>query len=144
MDAEFSLLNNAAKVTVSLTEFESIVKHLLGSSEREEVRIAVKELIAEVRKSGDTFVDVLKPLYALANAREFKKEFPTIRAHFKSYFLKEGDNLRRTSFCPESGQQFESCKRTLYISLFDKTSISFRNRESFPLESNTALCPKCY
>ena len=94
MDAEFSLLNNAAKVTVSLTEFESIVKHLLGSSEREEVRIAVKELIAEVRKSGDTFVDVLKPLYALANAREFKKEFPTIRAHFKSYFLKEGDNLR--------------------------------------------------
>ena len=71
MDAEFSVLGNAAKVKVSLTEFEAIVGHLLGVSKRAEVHQALKELVEEVRKSADTFMDVLSPLFALTTARQF-------------------------------------------------------------------------
>jgi hypothetical protein len=94
MDAEFSVLGNAAKVKVSLTEFEAIAGHLLGVSKRAEVRQALKELIEEVRKSADTFMDVLSPLFALTAAPQFSKLFPQIRANFKGAFLKEGQNLR--------------------------------------------------
>lgn len=94
MDAEFSILGNAAKVKVSLTEFEAIAGHLLGVSKRAEVRQALNDLIKEVRKSADTFVDVLSPLFALTAARQFGERFPQIRANFKGTFLKEGQNLR--------------------------------------------------
>jgi len=94
MDAEFSVLGNAAKVKVSLTEFEAIAGHLLGVSKRAEVRQALKELIEEVRKSADTFMDVLSPLFALTAVRQFSERFPQIRANFKGTFLKEGQNLR--------------------------------------------------
>jgi hypothetical protein len=70
MGTEIELNVGIAKLKADLSEFTSAVKSLVeaatGSNEKEQARSAIKEMVAEVRKTFDTIVDTLSPLSAVS------------------------------------------------------------------------------
>ena len=94
---------------------------------------SVEEFVTSWERSNESFGALVNSLVSLTGKQSRGRipEAPKLSV----------TQLRENDLLGETGRAKRS---TLSISLFDKTSISFRNRESFPLESNTALCPKCY
>lgn len=95
LSPEIELSLGLAKLKVKLGEFVTIVKTLSGAVQHQDVRHALKEMIAEVRKSYDTVVDTIGPLYQMNTPQKFTKHFPETRAAYKKVFLKT-DGLVRT------------------------------------------------
>ena len=94
---------------LSLGEFTTIIKYLIGEAKQQEVREALKEMIQEVRKSYDVAVDVFTPLYALDTKRKFTSRFSQERANFKSTYLKAGSRVR--THCGIVARQLEELKK---------------------------------
>ena len=113
MGTEIELNVGVAKLKADLSEFTSAVKSLvdaaIGANEKERARSAIKEMVAEVRKTFDTIVDTLSPLYTLTTESQFAAQFAANRASFKSLYLKRND-LARTH-CHVVQQQFEGLEQ---------------------------------
>jgi hypothetical protein len=60
-----------------------MVDQAIGANEKEQARSAIKEMIAEVRKTFDTIVDTLTPLYTLTTESQFAAQFVSHYASFK-------------------------------------------------------------
>ena len=98
MGTEIELNAGIAKLKADLSEFASAIKNLadaaIGESEKEKARDAIKEMVAEVRKTFDTIVDTLAPLYGLMTELQFAAQFAANYASFKALFLKRSDLAR--------------------------------------------------
>jgi hypothetical protein len=109
MGLELSIGNELAQLKLSLGEFTTVIKYLIGEAKQQEVREALKEMIQEVRKSYDVAVDVFTPLYALDTKRKFTSRFSQERANFKSTYLKAGSRVR--THCGIVARQLEELKK---------------------------------
>jgi hypothetical protein len=113
MGTEIELNAGIARLKADLSEFTSAVKKLadaaIGASEKEQARVAIKEMVTEVRKTFDTIVDTLAPLYGLAIESQFAAQFAANYASFKSLYLKRSD-LARTH-CHVIAAQFEALQQ---------------------------------
>jgi len=94
MGIELTIGNELAGMTVDLGEFATVIKNLAGEAKEKEVKSALKEMIAEVRRSFDTVADVFAPLYELDTQRKFDEGFSKLRASFKATYLKETGEFR--------------------------------------------------
>jgi hypothetical protein len=83
-----------AKLKVELGEFVSLMRSLVGAVKRDEIRLALKDMISEVRRTFDTLIDVMTPLYELDTASKFKASFGARRAAFKNTYLKSDGAVR--------------------------------------------------
>jgi hypothetical protein len=91
MGSEIALNASIVSFKIDLTDFVSAIKALaneaIASNEKEQARTAIKEMIGEVRKSFDTIVDVLTPLYGLTES-QFSARFADAYRSFKAVYLK--------------------------------------------------------
>jgi len=109
MSSELDLDAGLAKLKIDLSEFLSAVRDLvaeaLGAQEREGARNAIKAMIEEVRKTFDTVVNMLTPLYGIASPQQFDRDFGPIYAGFKRVYLSTSDVAR--AHCHVVRQYFE-------------------------------------
>ena len=89
MTSQLELGVGLAKLKITLSEFAGVMKSLVGEAQHQEVRQAIKDLIAAARTSYDTTVDVLTPLYALDTEDRFNSDFGGVLASFKNQYLKD-------------------------------------------------------
>ena len=94
MSIELEIAHGFATLKLNLGEFLAIAQQIAGVTKHREARKALKESIAEIRKSCDTAVDVFTPLYGLADEATFTKNFGTLHASFKNSYLKNIDAVR--------------------------------------------------
>jgi NCAIR mutase (PurE)-related protein len=94
MSSEIALDLSIVRFKIDLADFTSAVKTLaneaIASNEKEQARTAIKEMIVEVRKTFDTIVDTLTPLYGLMTMTEseFSARFAAGYQSFKMIYLK--------------------------------------------------------
>jgi hypothetical protein len=100
MGSEIDLNIGIAQFKLDLFEFCGAMKNLVGAAigenEKEQARVAMKELIAEASKSFETIVDALVPLYELIDERNFAAKFAPHFQRIKNIYLKR-EPLLRTS-----------------------------------------------
>lgn len=109
MNIELSIGNDLAQLKISLSEFTTVVKHLLGEAKRQDVRQSLKEMMQEVRKSYDVAVDAFAPLYDLDTKRKFSAGFSEKRAKFKATYLKDTNKVR--THCAIVTQKLDELKK---------------------------------
>jgi hypothetical protein len=113
MGTEIKVNLGVAELRVDLSDFTSAIKSFadraIGANEKEQARSAVKEMIAEVRKTFDTIVDTLTPLYSLKTESQFGGQFDTHYASFKAVYLRRNDLAR--AHCHVVRQQFEALQQ---------------------------------
>jgi hypothetical protein len=94
MGTELEINAGLARLKVSLGEFVAILEQIAGLEQQKEARDALKNAIAEIRKSCDTVVDVFTPLYALTSQAKFSGSFGDLYADFKNSYLKNVGAVR--------------------------------------------------
>ncbi len=113
MGTEVELDAGMAKFKVDLSEFTSAIRSLaeaaIGASEKEQARSAIKDMIAEVRKTFDTIVDTLTPLYKLTDESQFSARFADNHASFKALYLNRSDLVR--THCHIVRQHFDALQQ---------------------------------
>ena len=89
-----------AKLKLDLSEFASAIKDLaeaaIGAKEKEDARAAIKAMIEEARRSCDTIVRIVSPLYAVTTAQQLTDLFGPTYPAFKAAYLTSGANAART------------------------------------------------
>lgn len=133
MGTELKIGNEFASITVSSTEFVSLIKQLSGVVKDEQFRETLADMIPEVRRSYETAVDVFTPLYALDTQRKFSSKFSEERANIKKHYLKDITSVR--THCDEVSKKLEDLKRRKVwkskIPLFRR---SFRRLEDLAID----------
>jgi hypothetical protein len=113
MGSEIKVNAGIAELTINLSEFTAAVGNLVGAAvganEKEGARAAVKELITEVRKTFDTVVDTVSPLYEVQTEQAFIARFDSEYKSFKSLYLKRKGVAR--THCHTVQEQFDKLDR---------------------------------
>ena len=94
MAIELKLQLGIAEMSFNLNEFLDVIKKLAGEAKEKQVKQSIKEMIAETRKSYDTVVDVVTPLYTIRTEETLKDKFAGIHAQFNNVYLKNFDEAR--------------------------------------------------
>jgi hypothetical protein len=74
----------------------------VGVTKEREMREALKAAISEIRRSCDTAVDAVTPLYSLTSEADFMTKFGTLHAAFKNAYLKDVTKVRTHCFIVEA------------------------------------------
>jgi hypothetical protein len=134
MVSEIALENWVPKLRLDLQDFVSLVRTFFeaatGANEREGARSAIKAMINEVRKTYETVVSELLPLYSALTAKQFDAEFQKVFASFKKLYLNRNDVVR--THCKIVREELDKLEHRLKwmssVPLAQKTFTRIKNR----------------
>lgn len=109
MGIEVMIHTALASMTVSVTEFTSLMRQISGAVKDEQFRTTLGEMISEVRRSYETAVDAFAPHYALDTQSKFSSEFSEVRTNFKKHYLKDITRVR--THCDKVTEKLDDLKR---------------------------------
>jgi hypothetical protein len=97
LKSELEVGFGVATLKVSLNDFVAVVGRLTGAVQEEAVRASLKDMIAEVRKSYETAVDVFTPFFAIDSREKFQADFATRYAEFNNKYLRDKNYIKTSS-----------------------------------------------